>query len=341
MRNKKVSVLSKAAKRIMALMLAVLIALSGSLQYNLAEVQAASAETRAKSAYATFLSKKIKWTGSEYRNPSELKFGLIDIDNDKVPELYVYTKKWSYTCPYKLYGYVSGKVKCLYSINHKNYKLVRAYPAKRIFTVGGDGLKYGSSARTILELKNGKVYERASWLKSGLTGKTTYYDSKRNVISRSLYDKIFKKYIGSASAKKSPSMYDNTASNRDTKLKGKKPTQSPVKFKKTNLWAFSNGGFYLKIYSISGRKMKVSIHMPENDKSGIVATIDSTGKKATAQYTCGYGEKHSLKFWISGSGIKVKETTKCWDKLLGWTDDAIYQSSITHGFYPQSHFHYE
>lgn len=340
MGNEKVSIFNRVAKRITMLILAAVIALGGLLQYNLAEVQAASAETRAKSAYATFLSKRIKWTSSEYRNPSELKFGLIDIDNNKVPELYVYTKKWSYDCPYKLYGYVSGKVKCLYSINHNDYKLVRAYPAKRTFTVGGDGLKYGSSARTILELKNGKVYERASWLKSGYTGETTYYDSKGNMISNSLYDKIFKKYIGSADAKKSPSMYDNTASNRDTKLKGKKPVTSPVKFKKTNLWAFSNGGFYLKIHSVSGRKMKVSIHMPENDKNGIGATIDSTGKKATAQYTCEYGQKHSLKFWISGSGIKVKETTACWDKLLGWKDDEIYQSSITYGFYPQSHFYH-
>lgn len=41
--------------------------------------------------------------------------GPIDIDNNKVSELYVYTKKWSHDRPYKRYGYVSGKMKLLIS----------------------------------------------------------------------------------------------------------------------------------------------------------------------------------------------------------------------------------
>lgn len=339
MRNEKTGFFTKAVKKIMVLMLALTLTLSGTLQYNVENVQAASAETKAKNAYATFLSKKIKWDGSEYRNPSELKFCLIDIDNNKVPELYLYTKKWSYGCPYKLYSYIGGKVKCIYSVNHRDYKMMKVFPSKKTFYVGGDALKYGSSFRMILEFRNGRVYERGSFLKSGLTGQSTYYNAKGQTISKSAYDKISRKYISGVSSKKPPVLYDNTSSNRDTKLRGKKPAVSPVKFKKTNLWAFSNGGFYLKITSVSGRKMKVSIHMPENDKSGISATIDSTGKKATAQYTCENGEKHKLKFWISGNGIKVTETTACEDKLLGWREEDRFVSSLTHGFYPQSHFY--
>ena len=325
MKNAKSNLWSMTVKKTMVLILALTLILSGIVQFQVENVQAASAETKAKNAYATFLSKRIKWDGSEYRNPSELKFGLIDIDNNKVPELYLYTKKWSYGCPYKLYSYIGGKVKCIYSVNHRDYKMMKVFPAKKTFYVGGDGLKYGSSFRMILEFRNGRVYERGSFLKSGLTGQSQYYNAKGQQISKSAYDKIFRKYISGVSSKNPPTLYNNTASNRDTKLRGKKPTVSPVKFKKTNLWAFSNGGFYLKITSVSGRKMKVS--------------IDSTGKKATAQYTCEYGEKHKLTFWISGNGIKVKETTECTDKLLGWRNEDRYVPSITHGFYPQSHFY--
>lgn len=339
MKNAKSNLWSMTVKKTMVLILALTLILSGIVQFQVENVQAASAETKAKNAYATFFSKRIKWDGSEYRNPSELKFGLIDIDNNKVPELYLYTKKWSYGCPYKLYSYIGGKVKCIYSVNHRDYKMMKVFPAKKTFYVGGDGLKYGSSFRMILEFRNGRVYECGSFLKSGLTGQPQYYNAKGQQISKAAYDKISRKYISGVSSKNPPTLYNNTASNRDTKLRGKKPTVSPVKFKKTNLWAFSNGGFYLKITSVSGRKMKVSIHMPENDKSGISATIDSTGKKATAQYTCGYGEKHKLTFWISGNGIKVKETTECTDKLLGWRNEDRYVPSITHGFYPQSHFY--
>ena len=35
----------------------------------------------------------------------------------------------------------------------------------------------------------------------------------------------------------------------------KKNAAAKVKFKKTRLWAFSNGGFYLRVNSVKGRKM--------------------------------------------------------------------------------------
>ena len=135
-------------------------------------------------------------------------------------------------------------------------------------------------------------------------------------------------------------MYDNTEANRNAKLKGK-TTTSKVKFKKTRLWAFSNGGFYLKITSIQGNKMKVSIHMPKMDKNNISATIDSSGKKATAKFTCADGETHSLVFAISGNGIKVTEKSYCDQKLIGYSLNDEINVTITHGFYPQSHFYVE
>ena len=81
-------------KRTVIAILVMVTAFSGTMNIGITEVQAASAASQAKNAYASFLSKNVKWRDSEYRSPSELKFGLVDINNDKVPELYVYTKKW-------------------------------------------------------------------------------------------------------------------------------------------------------------------------------------------------------------------------------------------------------
>lgn len=112
-----------------------------------------------------------------------------------------------------------------------------------------------------------------------------------------------------------------------------------VKFKKKTLWAFSNGGFYLKVNSVKGRKMNVSIHMPQMNGYNLQATIDSSGKKAKAYCSCSSGGYHVLTFRIAGSGIKVTEKTHCYQKLLGWKTSDRYKTTITHGFYPQSHFY--
>ena len=119
----------------------------------------------------------------------------------------------------------------------------------------------------------------------------------------------------------------------------KKNAAAKVKFKKTRLWAFSNGGFYLRVNSVKGRKMNVSIHMPQMNGYNLSTSIDSSGKKATAYCSCNSGGYHKLTFKISGSGIKVTENTHCYQKLLGWRTADRYKTTITHGFYPQSHFY--
>ena len=88
----------------------------------------------------------------------------------------------------------------------------------------------------------------------------------------------------------------------------KKNASAKVKFKKKTLWAFSNGGFYLRINSVKGRKMNVSIHMPQMNGYNLSATIDSSGKKATAYCSCSSGGYHVLIFKISGSGETITST---------------------------------
>lgn len=316
----------------------IILILSGIFQINSQEVQAASA-TAAKKAYAAFLSKSVNWDGSTYLEPSNLKFGLIDINNDKVPELYVYTKKWNYHYDYKLYGYVNGRVKCLHSFN-RYYKMGRVYFSKGIFTDYGTGLKYGSNASTYFKYSNGKTSKIAGWLYSGYSGTLTYSNGNGRTITSNSYHSILKKLLDGAEYTSAPKLYNNTESNRNTKLKAK-TTTSGVKFRKTRLWAFSNGGFYLKITSIKGNKMKVSVHMPKMDRNNISATIDSNGKRATAKFICADGGTHSLVFAISGNGIKVTEKSYCAQKLIGYSQNDEDTVTITHGFYPQSHFFVE
>ena len=311
---------------------------SGIFQINSQEVQAASAST-AKKAYAAFLSKSVNWDGSTYIAPSNLKFGLTDINNDSIPELYVCTKKWNYNYDYKLYSYVNGKVKCIYSFD-RYYKMGQIYASKGVFVNVGTGLKYGSTVYTYLKYSGGKVSKKAERLYSGYTGNTTYFNGTGKAISFKSYKNILQNLTGGAEYKKAPVLYDNTTANRNAKLNTKTSiSENPVKFKVKKLWAFSNGGFYLNITSISGNKMKVSVHMPKMDRNNITAIIDSNGKKATAKFTCSDGERHTLTFVVSGNGIKVTEKSYCDQKLIGWSSADKYETTITHGFYPQSHFY--
>ena len=315
------------------------LSISGTFQMNSQEVQAASTATIAKKTYATFLSKSVNWDGNTYLSPSDLKFGLIDINSDKVPELYVYTKKWNYHYDYKLYGYVNGKVKCLHSFNRYK-KMGRVYFSRGVFTDYGTGLKYGSSESTYFKYANGKASKKAGRLYSGYTGRTTYSDGYGRTISLNEYNSILEKLLGGAEYTSAPKLYNNTEANRNAKLKAK-TTTSKVKFKKIKLWAFSNGGFYLKVTSIKGNKMKVSIHMPKMDRNNISAMIASNGKKATANFKCADGGNHSLIFTVSGNGIKVTEKSYCDQKLIGCSAKDESNVTITHGFYPQSHFFVE
>ena len=248
-------------------------------------------------------------------------------------------KKMELQLRYKLYSYVNGKVKCIYSFD-RYYKMGQIYASKGVFVNVGTGLKYGSTVYTYLKYSGGKVSKKAERLYSGYTGNTTYFNGTGKAISFKSYKNILQNLTGGAEYKKAPVLYDNTTANRNAKLNTKTSvSEKPVKFKVKKLWAFSNGGFYLNITSISGNKMKVSVHMPKMDRNNITAIIDSNGKKATAKFTCSDGERHTLTFVVSGNGIKVTEKSYCDQKLIGWSSADKYETTITHGFYPQSHFY--
>ena len=326
-------------RRGLHVLLVVAVILTGLAQFNATEVQAASAATKAKNAYYKFLSKPISWSG-DYRQPSELKFGLIDINNDKVPELYVYTTKWDYDYDYKLFGYVNNKVKCLYSFRRFS-KLQKVYPTRGVFVSYGE-YNRGMSETIHFKYDGKKTTEKVQYMFSSLNGLRTYnIPSSGNgykTISKSKYDSIIKSLVGSASYKKAPVLYKNTAANRKKYLKPSSSAATKPAFKKGTLYGFSNGGFYLQIHSITGNSMKLSIHMPEMTKKNMTAAIKSDGKTATTKFTCGNKKTHNLTISIAENGIKVVEKASCSQKLLGWTAEDKKKTSITHTFYPQSHF---
>lgn len=254
------------------------------------QVQAASTASKAKSAYTAFIKKPVYWSSS-YMAPSNIKFGLIDINNDKVPELYLATEKWDYD--YKLYGYVDGKVKSLYSLRRFT-KIQKVYPSTgTIYTYGK--LNKGRTERIYLQFNGKKIKPKAASMSFAMNGGKSYYipgKNKSTTISASTYNSIVK-CLTSGSVKSSPKLYSNTAANR-IKYLGNSGSNSKILFEKGTMYAFTNGGFYLKISKISGRKFTFSIHMPYMSCYNQTASVGSDGKTATAKFVCDDGNKKTI-----------------------------------------------
>ena len=300
------------------------------------QVQAATKASKAKAAYTELLKKPLKW-GNAYLEPSNVTFGLIDINNDKVPELYVGSKKWNRYYDYKLYGYVSGKVKCLYSFETGS-KLKKVYPATGTIWVSGS---YNKGRCEDLLLKyNGKVLTKKVVKNSNtIYGEETYYSFKNNKNSQAINKAAYKKLVNSlkkGSAKNAPKLCTNTAAMRVKYLNA--TPDSKVLFEKGTLYAFTNGGFYLKISKISGRKLYYSIHMPYMDCDTSVADIKASGKTATSTVYCEDAEPHKLIFRVVNNGVRVTEITDCYDKLLASSSDDAYYSQIEQEFSDDNYY---
>lgn len=307
-------------------LLAIVMFIPGIVQIPVENVHAASVTDKAKAAYGAFLMDAIDW-GDESRKPSDVKFGISDLNNDKIPELYVYTKKWDYYYAYKLYGYVNGKVKELYSIR-RNLKLVKVYPSTGTILINGD-LGRGRAEKIYLQYNGKTLTPKAGCISSSFNNFASYNNGSSKQISKSAFSSIVSK-LTKGSSKGAPALYSNTATYRTRYLKTS--PSSKILFEKGYFWAFTNGGFYLRITSISRNKMKVSIKMPNMTRNSITATISSSGRYATAKFTCADGISHTLKFSVGRNSVNVKEISKCSDKLLSSTDYDGYEDSLYHSF---------
>lgn len=149
-------------------------------------VQASTAGS-AKKAYKKFLSQsKIKWSDMYFARDA-FRFALVDINGDKVPELYV--ENWSaygYQGQCALYAYVKGKVKEVYHFG--NCQAMECYyPSKGVFVDSGGRMGYyptyfvkfkadGKTSTAITKMKaeeivNGKLKTRTTYYSgSGYNG---------------------------------------------------------------------------------------------------------------------------------------------------------------------------
>lgn len=294
------------------------------------EVHAASTATKAKAAYASILKKPFPWSNS-YMDPSDLLFAVIDINNDKIPELYVKTKKWDYSYEYKLLGYVNNKVKCLYSFT-RGSKLQNFYPTKGTILCYGEYSK-GRNEKKYLKFNGQTLVAQASQMYSRLNGTSSYYSYGTNntlkPISKTKYNSLVKA-LTAGTAKKAPKLYNNIAAYR-TKYLGTASTSSGL-FESGTYYGFSNGGFYLKIGKISGNKISVSIRMPYMSRNNITATVASGKRTASAKFTCDKGSIHNLVLKVDANKIVVQETSSCTNKLLASSNSGNYKNQILHTF---------
>lgn len=202
-------------RKFLVWLLAIVMFIPGIVQIPVENVYAASVTDKAKAAYGAFLMDAIDW-GDESRRPSDVKFGISDLNNDKIPELYVYTKKWDYYYDYKLYGYVNGKVKELYSIR-RNLKLVKVYPSTGTILINGD-LGRGRAEKIYLQYNGKTLTPKAGCISSSFNNFASYNNGSSKQISKSAFSSIVSK-LTKGSSKGAPALYSNTAIYRTRYLK--------------------------------------------------------------------------------------------------------------------------
>ena len=198
---------------------------------------AASQAENAKAAYKAELAKSIiSFDGTANVPASILNFYMCDFNNDKIPELYVYSGQAGGLEQYKAYiqnaevwSYVNGKIvkqrgadiglDDLHGLTLRKY-----YPSKGIYVVDGgfkmmSWTKYyrHSQGKSTLLLK---VYENGGYPEDEFAT-VDYYNGNGIRISKVYYNNLLKTYLGNSAAVTLPSnaFFKNTAANR-TKVFG-------------------------------------------------------------------------------------------------------------------------
>ena len=177
-------------------------------------VQAASKKTKAKKAYASYLRKEAKNTSGT------LKFGLIDINKDGVPEMVTASDDMYHA---SILAYVNGKVK---KIGWAFSGECAFYPSRKVYYShtchsGVDEYhyyKFNGKKMTEVACKYGNdTYNaitgelKTEWQR--LSFEPYKYTVKGKVVTAEKYNKYVKSLAGRVK-KKMPTMRKNTAKNR-------------------------------------------------------------------------------------------------------------------------------
>lgn len=169
---------------------------------------AASKKKEALKAYEQLLSKKnLKWNSSMKLPTSKLKFSVIYVDGNSVPELFVDASAAGTNhvsgC-YRLYTYQNGKVTEVGTYRDS----FGYYKKKGVFVTAtylhGEYVTYHklSKAKDTIKLRSETYFD------------TVYYEGSDHKITKSAFQKKLKNLVGKKKSA-APVCYSNTAANRE------------------------------------------------------------------------------------------------------------------------------
>lgn len=173
---------------------------------------AASQKTKALKEYNRLLSqKKLRWSDKLKVRSSKLKFSLIYIDKDSVPELFIDGTSAGTTHvsgAYKLYTYRNGKLYDVgaYRDSFGYYKKKGVFVSKTYLHGEYETYHKLSKGTDVIKLRSEKYYT------------TQYFDENENRISKAAYKKQLKNLTGKKKVS-APVCIRNTAANRKRLLK--------------------------------------------------------------------------------------------------------------------------
>lgn len=161
---------------------------------------------------------------------------------------------------------------------------------------------------------------------SVVTSKISWKSSKPSVATVSSTGKVTGKGIGTA---KITATYKGKKYNCMVTVKSK--------FEKGTWFMSPQGGFVLKIHKVQGNKFIFSSWVNKVRCNKVTATIKKNGKNATAKFKCKNGKMHYLDFtWIK-NGVRIKENSSCYNKLLSPLGQS--GNKVTASFYTESYWY--
>lgn len=245
-------------------------------------ISAASKDTMARKAYAKYLSKdQIYWV-DKYFPSSKIQFSVLDVNNDKVPELYLCNPEaYGYQGYCALYGYVNGHVKEVYHFGNAQ-GMEAYYPSKGVFLDEGGRMgfypcyyvKMNTACNTEIEFFSAKeeVHSNGNW-----TTVTNYYKgnsySNKTPITKSDFQERRQRLLGNAS-KKIPVLRKNTIANRNRYILQSKNAAS-VELNKNHITLYLDG---TKTYQLKATIVGASKKAVWSSNNRVVAKVSSNGK---------------------------------------------------------------
>lgn len=290
-------------------LLITLLSTIGSMGYSM-RTNAASQSELAKTAYNTMLSKStLTWNGVNGGNGNKystknMKFSLIDLDNNKTPELIVHCgDTFGYEGVERVYTYEKNKIRCIF-VSGNSCIVKKVYPSGKFFIETGK--RMGTISKYYQVYENGEVTQKAGeWVSDYGQKKYTYFLDNKTV-TKSVYTTAIKK-LSKGAAAKNIKLYSNTKANRNKYLSVSKPFIKMTSTKKT----FTVGDSYT--FKASKKNTSAKITWSVSNKS--MASINKTTGKFKAL------KSGKLTIYASAGKVKTSIDIQINKKISKWNKD--------------------